>query len=130
MWPTLLLMYVLNGKPSRLYRTKASRLQLPAAAEETGPSDLVIWPLRLIGVMHTPPLSLPTGIKQGNRYAWNACLLKNEELYWPEEAFEVEKGEPVDRFATVKKLAKNKKLVGFFVRLYVRYHSGGKHGHG
>jgi len=74
---------------------------------ETGPSDLVIW--ALIGVIiiaFVIILVLNKVVATLER-----LLIKSPELLVAEA--EVEAG-PVDRFATLKKLAKNKKLV-FFV---------------
>jgi mono/diheme cytochrome c family protein len=82
------------------------------AAEETGPSDVVIF--SLIGVIVLAfiiILVLNRVISTLER-----LLLKNKGALVLEEEEEEVEGEPVDRLAGLKKLAKNKKLV-FFVLL-------------
>jgi mono/diheme cytochrome c family protein len=81
----------------------------PATPVETGPSDLVIW--ALIGVIilaFVIILVLNKVVATLER-----LLIKSPELMVAEVVVEAE---PIDRFATLKKLAKNKKLV-FFVML-------------
>ncbi|MDB5122021.1 MAG: cytochrome [Mucilaginibacter sp.] len=85
----------------------AAKAPVNAAAVETGPSNLVI--LALIGVIVLAFIIILVLNKVISTL--ERLLLKNQGLY-VEEA-EVEKA-PVDRLATLKKLAKNKKLV-FFV---------------
>jgi hypothetical protein len=83
------------------------------AAAETGPSDLVVW--GLIGVVviaFIVILVLNKVIATLER-----LLLKNKGLVLEEE--EVEEKPAVDRLATLKKLAKNKKLVFFVVLCFV-----------
>jgi mono/diheme cytochrome c family protein len=82
----------------------------PPAPTETGPSDLVIF--SLIGVIILALIIILVLNKVIGTL--ERLLSKNEGLLLLEEVeVEVEKV-PVDRFATVKRLAKNKKLV-FFV---------------
>jgi mono/diheme cytochrome c family protein len=85
----------------------AAKAPVNAAAVETGPSNLVIF--ALIGVIVLAFIIILVLNKVISTL--ERLLLKNQGLY-VEEA-EVEKV-PVDRLATLKKLAKNKKLV-FFV---------------
>lgn len=87
----------------------AAKTPVNAAPVETGPSNLVI--LALIGVIVLAFIIILVLNKVISTL--ERLLLKNQGLY-VEEA-EVEKA-PVDRLATLKKLAKNKKLV-FFVLL-------------
>jgi len=85
---------------------QANAAKKPVTATESGPSDLVIF--ALIGVIvlaFVIILVLDKVIRTLER-----LLLKNKELFVEELA--VEKA-PVDRLATLKKLAKNKKLVFF-----------------
>ncbi|MCC8410860.1 c-type cytochrome [Mucilaginibacter sp. UR6-1] len=80
-----------------------------AAPAETGPSALLIWGLiGVIVIAFIVILVLNKVIGTLER-----LLLKNKDLVIDEEP-EVE-GEPVDRLAGIKKLAKNKKLVFFVV---------------
>ncbi|MCD8742351.1 c-type cytochrome [Mucilaginibacter roseus] len=79
------------------------------APAETGPSSLLIWGLiGVIVIAFIVILVLNKVIGTLER-----LLLKNKNLVIDEEP-EVE-GEPVDRLAGIKKLAKNKKLVFFVV---------------
>lgn len=80
-----------------------------AAPKETGPSDLVVW--GLVGVLviaFIVILVLNKVIATLER-----LLLKNKNLVIEEEP--VEDKPAVDRLATIKKMAKNKKLVFFVV---------------
>jgi mono/diheme cytochrome c family protein len=80
-----------------------------ATAEESGPSDLVIFMLvGVIVVAFIVILVLNKVIATLER-----LLLKSKGLL-PEEA-ETEEKAPVDRMAVIKKLAKNKKLVFFVI---------------
>jgi len=97
-------------------RTEWKTMQIAAAktpvvpAGETGPSKLVIW--ALIGVIVLAfviilVLNKVIGTLERLLVKTEGTLLITEE--------EVEEAAPVDRFATVKKLAKNKKLVFFVI---------------
>jgi mono/diheme cytochrome c family protein len=87
----------------------AAKAPVNAAPVETGPSNLVI--LALIGVIVLAFIIILVLNKVISTL--ERLLLKNQGLYV--EEVEVEKA-PVDRYAALKKLAKNKKLV-FFVLL-------------
>lgn len=77
-------------------------------AVETGPSGILIWGLvGVIVIAFIVILVLNKVIGTLER-----LLLKNKDLVLEEEVVE---GEPVDKFATLKKLAKNKKLMFFVV---------------
>ncbi|WP_347343815.1 cytochrome c3 family protein [Mucilaginibacter sp. JRF] len=89
--------------------TAAPAAGAAAAPVETGPSALLIWGLiGVIVIAFIVILVLNKVIGSLER-----LLLKNKDLVIEEEP-EVE-GEEVDRFAAIKKLAKNKKLVFFVV---------------
>jgi mono/diheme cytochrome c family protein len=81
-----------------------------AAAAESGPSDLVIF--ALIGVII---IAFVVILVLNKVIATLERLLLNKKGLLPEEVEIDEHAEPVDRFATVKKLAKNKKLVFFIL---------------
>ncbi|RVU01543.1 c-type cytochrome [Mucilaginibacter limnophilus] len=82
------------------------------AAAETGPSSILIWGLvGVIVIAFIVILVLNKVIGTLER-----LLLKNKDLVLEEEVVE---GEPVDKFATLKKLAKNKKLMFFVVLCFV-----------
>ncbi|HWZ16181.1 MAG TPA: cytochrome c3 family protein [Mucilaginibacter sp.] len=87
----------------------AAKAPANAAPAETGPSNLVI--LALIGVIVLAFIIILVLNKVISTL--ERLLLKNQGLYV--EEVEAEKA-PIDRLATLKKLAKNKKLV-FFVLL-------------
>jgi mono/diheme cytochrome c family protein len=79
-------------------------------ATDSGPSDLVIYGLiAVIVIAFIVILVLNKVIATLER------LMLNKKGLLPEEA-ETEEGEPVDKLATLKKIAKNKKLV-FFILL-------------
>jgi len=92
-------------------KEKDAKAKAPVApAAESGPSSLVIF--ALIGVII---LAFIIILVLNKVISTLERLLLNNKGLLVEEEIEVEKA-PVDRFATVKKLAKNKKLV-FFVLL-------------
>jgi mono/diheme cytochrome c family protein len=91
------------------WKTEQAAPKAPVATAETGPSNLVIY--TLIGVIILAFIIILVLNKVVTTL--ERLLLKNKGLFV--EEIEVEKVY-VDRFATVKKLAKNKKLV-FFVML-------------
>ncbi|GAC1308291.1 MAG: c-type cytochrome [Mucilaginibacter sp.] len=90
-------------------QTAAAKAPVNATPVETGPSNLVI--LALIGVIVLAFIIILVLNKVISTL--ERLLLKNQGLYV--EEVEVDRA-PVDRLATLKKLAKNKKLV-FFVLL-------------
>ena len=91
---------------------KAGAAGQPAA--ETGPSDMVIF--ALIGVIVLAFIIILVLNKVITTL--ERVLLKNQGIVLAEADAEAEK-EPVDRMATVKKLAKNKKLVFFVILCFV-----------
>ena len=94
------------------WKTEQAATAKPGAgqpAPETGPSELVIW--ALIGVIVLAFIIILVLNKVV--ITLERLLLKNKDILITEEEVELVK---VDRFATIKKLAKNKKLV-FFVLL-------------
>jgi len=89
----------------------ATTTAAPAAAADNGPSDLVVYGLlAVILIAFIVILVLNKVIVTLER------LLLNKKGLLPEETETAEEGEPVDRLATLKKIAKNKKLV-FFILL-------------
>ncbi len=80
-----------------------------AAASDTPSSFMIFGLLAVIVIAFIVILVLNRAIGTLER-----LLLKRKDLL-PEETAETEEAVTVDRFATVKKLAKNKKLVFFFV---------------
>ncbi len=81
----------------------------PGAASDTPSSFMIFGLLAVIVIAFIVILVLNRAIGTLER-----LLLKRKDLL-PEETAETEEHVAVDRFATVKKLAKNKKLVFFFV---------------
>jgi mono/diheme cytochrome c family protein len=103
-----ILTYV-RGEWKTMQAEKAKGPAGGAAAAETGPSSLVIWGLLgVIVIAFIVILVLNKVIATLER-----LLLNKQGLLFEEEA--TEEKAPVDRLATVKKLAKNKKLVFFVI---------------
>jgi mono/diheme cytochrome c family protein len=82
-----------------------------AAAADNGPSDLVIY-----GLLAVIIIAFIVILVLNKVIATLERLLLNKKGLLPEETELTETGEPVDRLAVLKKIAKNKKLV-FFILL-------------
>jgi mono/diheme cytochrome c family protein len=107
---TNIITYVRADWKTRQAAPKAVAGSTGGVVEESGPSDLVIFSLLgVIVLAFIIILVLNRVIATLER-----LLLKNKGALVLDEETEEEEGEPVDRLAGLKKLAKNKKLV-FFV---------------
>jgi len=82
-----------------------------AAAADNGPSDLVVY-----GLLAVIIIAFIIILVLNKVIATLERLLLNKKGLLPEETAITEAGEPVDRLAVLKKIAKNKKLV-FFILL-------------
>lgn len=82
-----------------------------AAAVDNGPSDLVVY-----GLLAVIIIAFIVILVLNKVIATLERLLLNKKGLFAEEEVSAEEGEPVDRLAILKKIAKNKKLV-FFILL-------------